>query len=67
MAINPETTVRKIVSIPRELWDGISDYRFDQRMNTEAEAIRRLLQLGLAAQKAGYAVKATGEICKKDE
>ena len=49
MAVNPETTVRKLVSIPREVWEKIEDYRFDNRIRTESQAIRRLIELGLKA------------------
>jgi len=52
MAVNPDTTVRKIVSLPKELWEEVSDYRFDNRLGTEADALRRLIQLGLDAAKA---------------
>jgi hypothetical protein len=38
---------RKIVSLPAELAQAIEDYRFNHRMKTEAEAIRRLIELGL--------------------
>jgi metal-responsive CopG/Arc/MetJ family transcriptional regulator len=50
MAVNPETTVRKLVSIPRELWAKIEDYRFDKRMKSESEAMRTLIEVGLAHQ-----------------
>lgn len=49
MAVNPETTTRKLVSLPRELAQAISDYRFTNRIKTEAEAIRRLIERGLAS------------------
>ena len=49
MAVNPETTVRKLVSIPRDVWDQVEDYRFENRIKTESEAIRRLIELGLRA------------------
>jgi hypothetical protein len=51
MAVNPETTVRKLVSIPRELWAKIEDYRFAERMKSESKAILRLVELGLGAAK----------------
>lgn len=50
MAINKETTVQKLVAMPRELAAQVSDYRFANRLNSEAEAIRRLLGIGLAAE-----------------
>jgi len=51
MAVNPETTVRKIVSIPKSLWAEIEDFRFGNRIGTEAEAIRRLIEAGLVEEK----------------
>ena len=42
---------RKIVSLPAALAQAIEDYRFTNRLKTEAEAIRRLIERGLAADK----------------
>lgn len=47
MAVNPETTVRKLVSLPKEVAKEIEDYRFENRIKTESEAIRQLIKLGL--------------------
>ncbi|MDY0242131.1 MAG: hypothetical protein RBR34_08140 [Rhodospirillaceae bacterium] len=47
MAVNPDKTVRKIFSLPKELWQQVDDYRFSNRIGTEAEAIRRLIGTGL--------------------
>lgn len=44
------TSVRKIVTFPRELVARVEDYRFQNRIRTESEAIRRLIELGLASQ-----------------
>lgn len=51
MPVNPETTVRKLVSLPREMVAQIEDYRFQKRIKTESEAIRRLIDLGLRTDK----------------
>ncbi|MBX6745234.1 MAG: hypothetical protein IRY87_24630 [Acetobacteraceae bacterium] len=51
MAVNPETTVRKLVSLSRPLVQAIEDFRFQNRIKTESEAIRRLIELGLQAAK----------------
>lgn len=51
MAVNTETTVRKLVSLPRELLREVEDYRFAERIGTESEAIRRLIRLGLDAEQ----------------
>lgn len=46
--------VRKMVTLPQDLWEKVTDFRFDNRINTESEAIRRLIELGLqAAEKPG--------------
>ncbi|GCD49804.1 hypothetical protein BJI49_11925 [Acetobacter pasteurianus] len=47
MAVNSETTTRKLVSMPKELVQEIENYRFANRIKTEAEAIRQLIKLGL--------------------
>lgn len=47
MAVNPETTVRKLVSLPKTMVQEIDDFRFQERIKTEAEAIRQLIALGL--------------------
>jgi Arc/MetJ-type ribon-helix-helix transcriptional regulator len=52
MAVNPETTVRKLVSLPREFVQEIEDYRFAKRIKTESAAIRALIRAGLDAEKA---------------
>lgn len=49
MVVNAETTVRKLVSLPRELVQAIEDFRYRNRIPSEAEAMRRLLHLGLTA------------------
>jgi metal-responsive CopG/Arc/MetJ family transcriptional regulator len=51
MAVNPETTVRKLVSLPREMLREIEDYRFAKRIKTESETMRLLLRAGLDANK----------------
>jgi len=47
MAVNPETTARKLVSLPHDLVKQIQDYRFENRIASESETIRRLIILGL--------------------
>ncbi|MCH8683877.1 hypothetical protein [Pedomonas mirosovicensis] len=51
MAINRETTTRKLVSLSHEKVREIEGYRFENRIKTESEAIRRLIDLGLEASK----------------
>ena len=46
--------VRKQVSLPPDVAQAIDDYRFANRIGSESEAIRRLIELGLkAALKQG--------------
>lgn len=52
MAVNPHTMARKLVAMPHELVKAIDDYRWEHRIKTEAEAIRRLIELGLQASKS---------------
>jgi hypothetical protein len=44
-----EMDTRKIVSLPAQLAQAIEDYRFNNRVKTEAEAIRQLIEAGLKA------------------
>ena len=45
--------VRKLVTIPEELWKEIEDFRFANRLKTESEAMRRLLQSGIDKERKG--------------
>ncbi len=47
MAVNRDTTIRKLVSLPRDMVDAISQYRYGNQIPTESEAIRRLIEIGL--------------------
>lgn len=49
--------VRKMVSIPPELAAAIDEFRFAHRFKTEADAIRQLLEAGLAATAKPPAAK----------
>jgi len=55
MPVNPETTVRKLVSLPKAMVQAIEDFRFGERIKTESEAIRRLIELGLKASDGSRA------------
>lgn len=50
MARSKEMDTRKIVSLPDDLAKAIEDFRFEERIGTEAEAIRQLLIAGLEAR-----------------
>lgn len=46
--------VRKLVTIDKDLWKEIEDFRFSNRLKTESEALRELLREGLKRRsKAG--------------
>jgi hypothetical protein len=49
MVVNSEKTVRKIVSLSRDVVTTIETFRFSNHIKTESEAIRRLIELGLKA------------------
>ena len=49
MAVEPVYTVKKLVAMTPDMAAAISTYRFDSRISAEAEAIRRLIELGLNA------------------
>ena len=40
-------TIRKVVSLPEDLAKRLEDFRFNNRIKSEAEAMRRLIELGL--------------------
>ena len=42
---------RKSVTLPESLWQEVMDFRHGERIGTEAEAIRRLIQAGLRAER----------------
>ena len=48
----PILTVKKLVALTPDMTRAIEDFRFTQRVGSESEAIRRLIELGLEAAKA---------------
>ena len=50
-------TQRIIISTPEELRERIRAYRFEKHINTEAEAIRALIEKGLEAEGVTAASK----------
>ena len=46
-----EQGLRKTIIFPDELWEQINDWRFDNRLGTEAEAVRTLVQMGMHYDK----------------
>ena len=51
MAINTDTTVRKLIAMPKTLAEEVSVWRHEQRIWSEAEAVRKLIQRGLQAMR----------------
>ena len=47
MAPKRTMETRKIVSMPTDLIERISEWRHEQRISSESEAIRRLIDMGL--------------------
>jgi hypothetical protein len=45
--------IRKSVTLPAQLWVAVRDFRFSRRLESDADAVRRLLQSGLAAERHG--------------
>ncbi len=58
----PEPAARKSVTLPDSMWKAISEYRFDNRIPAEAEAIRQILQRGLDLPRDLEISRATIEI-----
>jgi len=52
MAMMPVFTVKKLVAMTPAMAERIAVYRFERRINAEAEAIRKLIELGLAAAES---------------
>lgn len=50
MEREPEAVARKTMALPQSLWAEVSEYRHVERIGTEAEALRRLVQAGLRAE-----------------
>jgi hypothetical protein len=54
MSRKPAYPVKKLVGMTEEMSERISDYRFGNRLGSENEAIRQLLEKGLASvEEAG--------------
>jgi hypothetical protein len=50
-AADTDPVIRKTVSLPTSVWRRIEDFQFENRVKRDAEAIRRLIELGLEAAK----------------
>ena len=51
MPDGPIFPVKKLVSLTDALAQQITDFRYDQRLPSDNEAIRRLIELGLKAAR----------------
>ena len=51
MSRKPMEITRKSVSLPVSMWKDITEYRFSNRIPTEAEAVRRLIEMALEEVK----------------
>ena len=51
MPAKADTTVKKLLALSRDLWEKFETFRFEQRIKSESDALRRLIEAGLAAQK----------------
>ena len=49
MPVNPETTDRKTLNLPKDLVRRVKSFRHQHELDTEAEAYVRLLEKGLEA------------------
>ena len=47
----------RMIRLPIPMMEAISEFRFDARLRTEADAIRRLLAAGLRAEREAMAAK----------
>jgi len=43
--------VKKLLAMPQALWDRVDEYRWKNRVPSESEAMRLLLEAGLDAEK----------------
>ena len=57
MAKAPLYPVKKLVYLTDKQAQQIADFRFEQRLQSENEAIRRLIEIGLSAAADGYLPK----------
>lgn len=51
MAVDLSNKTRKIVTMPHDLLQQVEDFRFANRISTEAEALRVLIRAGIDALK----------------
>ncbi len=54
-----KVTIRKSITLPDAVWRAVRDYRFEERLDSDAEAVRRLLDVALRQCRAGKASRGT--------
>ena len=47
----PRFPVRKILTFTEEQWEAVRRFRFQEHIDTEAEAVRRLIERALQAEE----------------
>lgn len=47
-SIQDDPPVRKTVTLPASMWRRVASYRFSNEISTEVEAVRRIVEAGLA-------------------
>ena len=50
--------IKKLIGFDAKLWKQVQEYRFDARFNTESDAVRHLIEVGLG--KARLAAPSSG-------
>ena len=54
MGRKPEPDItRKTIGLHNHTWDAVSEYRYDNRIPTLAQALRELIDAGLKAEQRG--------------
>jgi hypothetical protein len=43
--------IKKLIGFDARLWKQVQEYRFDARFNTESDAVRHLIEMGLKTAK----------------
>lgn len=67
MSNSNETNSERIITpMPPSLVRAIDDFRYEKRAPSRAEAIRRLIEIGLLAARSGATAETGGEDAKKE-
>lgn len=65
MSRAPAYPIKKLIALSEEQADRISDYRFGERIASESDAIRRLIEIALDAEDAKRARIASDNLAIK--